>query len=90
MIFCLDALVAWLSLTRFAMDKLEDWSYQYLKLDCKDKDRCYGVLAVSGLFANVTSATKGACLDILCSLASPHFRYIESPLLSVYSTLSSV
>ena len=28
------------------MNKLEDWSYQYLKLDCKDKDRCYGVLAV--------------------------------------------
>jgi serine incorporator 1/3 len=46
LIFCLDALVAWLSLTRFAMNKIEDWSYQYLKLDCKDKDRCYGVLAV--------------------------------------------
>lgn len=46
LIFCLDALLAWLSLTRFVMDKLEDWSYQYLKLDCKDKDRCYGVLAV--------------------------------------------
>lgn len=47
MIFCLDAFVAWMSLTRFVMDKLEDWSYQYLKIDCKDKDRCYGVLAVS-------------------------------------------
>lgn len=45
-IFCLDAALAWLSETRFVMDKIESWSYQYLKLDCKDKDRCYGVLAV--------------------------------------------
>lgn len=29
------------------MDKIEDWSYNYVKMDCQDKDRCYGVLAVS-------------------------------------------
>lgn len=46
-IFCLDAALAWLSLTRAVMDKIEDWSYNYVKMDCQDKDRCYGVLAVS-------------------------------------------
>ncbi|CDW96812.1 hypothetical protein [Sporisorium scitamineum] len=45
-IFCLDALFAWLSLTGFMMHKIEEWSYNYIKMDCKDKDRCYGVLAV--------------------------------------------
>lgn len=45
-IFCLDALMAWLSLTGFMMHKIEEWSYNYIKMDCKDKDRCYGVLAV--------------------------------------------
>ncbi|KAN0064699.1 Membrane protein tms1 [Thecaphora frezii] len=45
-IFCLDALLAWLSLTGFVMHKIEEWSYNYVKMDCKDKDRCYGVLAV--------------------------------------------
>ncbi|SPO26245.1 related to TMS1 protein [Ustilago trichophora] len=45
-IFCLDALLAWLSLTGFMMHKIEEWSYNYIKMDCKDKDRCYGVLAV--------------------------------------------
>ena len=46
LIFCLDALLAWLSLTRFVMDKIEEWSYSWVKMDCSDKDRCYGVLAV--------------------------------------------
>ncbi|KDN52824.1 TMS membrane protein/tumor differentially expressed protein [Tilletiaria anomala UBC 951] len=46
LIFCLDALLAWLSLTRFVMDKIEEWSYSWVKMDCADRDRCYGVLAV--------------------------------------------
>ena len=29
------------------MHKIEEWSYNYVKMDCRDKDRCYGVLAVS-------------------------------------------
>ncbi|PWN48344.1 TMS membrane protein/tumor differentially expressed protein [Violaceomyces palustris] len=45
-IFCLDALLAWLSLTGFMMKKIEEWSWNYIKMDCRDKDRCYGVLAV--------------------------------------------
>lgn len=56
MIFCLDAFLAWMSLTPFVMNKLEDWSYQYLKLDCKDKDRCYGVLAVSNRVVLISSS----------------------------------
>ncbi|CAO1625093.1 unnamed protein product [Parajaminaea phylloscopi] len=47
LIFCLDAALAWLSLNRFIMDKLESWTWNWLKMDCEtDKGRCYGVLAV--------------------------------------------
>lgn len=47
LIFCLDALLAWLSLTPLAMHKLEEWSYSWIKMDChQDRDRCYGLLAV--------------------------------------------
>ncbi|KAK0560121.1 Membrane protein tms1 [Tilletia horrida] len=45
-IFCLASLTAWLSLTPFWMHKIEEWSYNYVKMHCADRDRCYGVLAV--------------------------------------------
>ncbi|CAO1629801.1 unnamed protein product [Sympodiomycopsis kandeliae] len=47
LIFCLDAALAWLSLNRYIMDKLESWTWNWLKMDCEtDRERCYGVLAV--------------------------------------------
>jgi hypothetical protein len=47
LIFCLDAALAWLSLNRYIMDKLESLTWNWLKMDCEtDKNRCYGVLAV--------------------------------------------
>lgn len=32
--------------TRFAINLIEKWSYDYIKMDCEG-DKCYGVLAVS-------------------------------------------
>lgn len=47
LIFCLDAALAWLSLNRYIMDKLQSWTWNWLKMDCEtDKGRCYGILAV--------------------------------------------
>ncbi|KAL9941026.1 hypothetical protein V8E36_000514 [Tilletia maclaganii] len=46
LIFCIASVTAWLSLTPFWMHKIEDWSYSYVKMNCADRDRCYGVLAV--------------------------------------------
>ncbi|KAE8231031.1 hypothetical protein CF326_g3959 [Tilletia indica] len=46
LIFLLASLAAWLSLTPFWMHKIEEWSYNYVKMHCADRDRCYGVLAV--------------------------------------------
>jgi serine incorporator 1/3 len=36
---------AWLMKTDFAVNLIEKWSYEYIKMDCKD-GKCYGVLAV--------------------------------------------
>ncbi|KAK0549153.1 Membrane protein tms1 [Tilletia horrida] len=46
LIFCLASAIAWLSLTPFWMHKIQEWSYNYVKMQCADRDRCYGVLAV--------------------------------------------
>lgn len=45
MIFMLNSLLAWLMKTPFAIRKIEQWSYDYIKMDC-DEGKCYGVLAV--------------------------------------------
>ncbi|KAH7884631.1 serine incorporator/TMS membrane protein [Phlebopus sp. FC_14] len=44
-IFILNSLLAWLMKTPFAIRKIEQWSYDYIKMDCED-GKCYGVLAV--------------------------------------------
>ncbi|KAJ8586934.1 TMS membrane protein/tumor differentially expressed protein [Rhizopogon salebrosus TDB-379] len=44
-IFILNSLLAWLMKTPFAIHKIEQWSYDYIKMDC-DEGKCYGVLAV--------------------------------------------
>jgi serine incorporator 1/3 len=47
MIFALNSMLAWLMKTRFMIELIEKWSYDYIKMDCED-GKCYGVLAVSG------------------------------------------
>ncbi|KAI6102181.1 serine incorporator/TMS membrane protein [Pisolithus sp. B1] len=44
-IFILNSLLAWLMKTPFAIRKIEEWSYDYIKMDCAE-GKCYGVLAV--------------------------------------------
>ncbi|KAH7919513.1 TMS membrane protein/tumor differentially expressed protein [Leucogyrophana mollusca] len=44
-IFILNSLLAWLMKTPFAVRKIEEWSYDYIKMDCEEGN-CYGVLAV--------------------------------------------
>ena len=38
-------MLAWSMKSRFAINLIEKWSYDYIKMDCKD-GKCYGVLAV--------------------------------------------
>lgn len=43
----LNSLLAWLMKTPFAIHKIEQWSYDYIKMDCDEGNgKCYGVLAV--------------------------------------------
>jgi serine incorporator 1/3 len=41
-------MLAWLMKTPFAIQQIEKWSYDYIKMDCAE-DKCYGVLAVYSL-----------------------------------------
>lgn len=45
MIFALTSMLAWLMKTRFMIELIEKWSYDYIKMDCEE-GKCYGVLAV--------------------------------------------
>jgi len=45
MIFALNSMLAWLMKTRFMIQLIEKWSYDYIKMDCEE-GKCYGVLAV--------------------------------------------
>jgi len=45
MIFALNSMLAWLMKTRFMIELIEKWSYDYIKMDCEE-GKCYGVLAV--------------------------------------------
>lgn len=37
--------------TQFAIRKIEEWSYDYIKMDCAE-GKCYGVLAVCIVFCH--------------------------------------
>jgi len=50
MIFALTSMLAWLMKTRFMIQLIEKWSYDYIKMDCEE-GKCYGVLAVHRVFA---------------------------------------
>jgi hypothetical protein len=44
-IFSLNSMLAWMMKTPWAINKIEKWSYDYIKMECAG-DKCYGVLAV--------------------------------------------
>ncbi|WFD18520.1 Membrane protein tms1 [Malassezia caprae] len=46
MLFCVDALVAWLSLAPSLARSLEHWTVRYVQLSCIEQETCVGVLAV--------------------------------------------
>ncbi|KAI5122556.1 hypothetical protein M0805_005283 [Coniferiporia weirii] len=45
LIFLFNSMLAWAMRSRFAINLIEKWSYDYIKMDCED-GKCYGVLAV--------------------------------------------
>jgi len=45
-LFCLDALLAWVSLTPAFVHTVESWSFNYIQMDCTRKENCFGVVAV--------------------------------------------
>lgn len=51
--------------TRFAINLIEKWSYDYIKMDCEG-DKCYGVLAVS----NHDFASVGRLTAVIRSIVS--------------------
>jgi serine incorporator 1/3 len=46
-------MLAWAMRSRFAINLIEKWSYDYIKMDCED-GKCYGVLAVRARFLQGT------------------------------------
>lgn len=46
LLFCVDALVAWLSLAPSLARTLERWTFHYVQLKCIEQETCVGVLAV--------------------------------------------
>ena len=46
MLFCFDALLAWISLTPSLARSIEDWTFHYVQVKCIRQETCIGVLAV--------------------------------------------
>ena len=54
LLFCFDALLAWVSLTPALVRTLERYSLHYLQMHCEQQESCFGVMAVHRiLFAAV-------------------------------------
>jgi hypothetical protein len=66
MIFALNSMLAWLMKTRFMIELIEKWSYDYIKMDCEE-GKCYGVLAVS-VFSHGVSALASSQIGSPCLL----------------------
>jgi hypothetical protein len=47
-LFILNSILAWLTLTPWAIRRIESWSYDYIKMSCPG-GKCYGALAVRGV-----------------------------------------
>ncbi|GAA6006851.1 hypothetical protein JCM11491_003205 [Sporobolomyces phaffii] len=45
LIFLVNSLLAWVMLSDWAIKRIEQWSYDWIKMECHD-GKCYGVLAV--------------------------------------------
>ncbi|GAA5902351.1 Tms1p [Sporobolomyces salmoneus] len=45
LIFLLNSLLAWIMLSDWAIKRIEQWSYDWIKMSCQS-GKCYGVLAV--------------------------------------------
>lgn len=45
-ILLLNSMLSWIMLSDWAIKRLESWSYDYIKITCRNGDACYGVLAV--------------------------------------------
>lgn len=45
-LFCVDALLAWVSLTPSLARSIEDWTFHYVQVQCVEQETCVGVLAV--------------------------------------------
>ena len=87
LIFALNSMLAWLMKTRFMIELIEKWSYDYIKMDCED-GKCYGVLAVSALswvveFGFIAIANRSTVF------ASPLYYSMSSSVshLSAFATL---
>ena len=65
-------MIAWISLTPWAIKRIEGLSYNYIKMNCSG-GKCYGVLAVShfALYAGQSDPEAGSSL-LLCPDIVPH------------------
>lgn len=46
LLFCVDAIAAWISLTPSLARSIEEWTYKYVQVQCIQQETCVGVLAV--------------------------------------------
>lgn len=46
LLFCFDALLAWISLTPALIRTLEKYSFHYIQMTCEQQESCFGVMAV--------------------------------------------
>jgi serine incorporator 1/3 len=75
MIFALNSMLAWLMKTRFMIQLIEKWSYDYIKMDCEE-GKCYGVLAVSAFRSGLS--TFNSSPNRFIASASPSHCSISS------------
>lgn len=70
-------MLAWLMRTNLAINLIQKWSYDYIKMDCEG-GKCYGVLAVRvrlfGIFLLELTRLLGSS-NLLCVIIVP--RHIE-------------
>lgn len=61
-------MLAWIMKTPFAINLIQKWSYDYIKMDCEG-GKCYGVLAVRmNVLLFITSADKHLVLSVRCTV----------------------
>ena len=67
-------MLAWAMRSRFAINLIEKWSYDYIKMDCED-GKCYGVLAVCSYISQSSQSYLKPCFIgspyLFCSFLIP-------------------